>query len=64
MYRKHLLFAVEAFLRETPSSISQGQRVIEQCYSALWADSQRFTLNGLIWRSLIHPLTDSVYFTR
>ena len=63
MYRKRLLLAVEAFLQDTPSSIAQGQKLIEQCYLVLRADSQRFTLNGLIWRSLVHPLTDSVCFT-
>jgi hypothetical protein len=63
MYRKHLLSAVEAFLHDTPASIAQGQQVIEQCYSALNTPSQRFTLNGLIWRELTHPLTDSVFFT-
>lgn len=63
MYRKHLLSAVESFLQNTPASIAQGQQMIEQCYSALNTPSQRFTLNGLIWRELTHPLTDSVYFT-
>lgn len=63
MYRKHLLSAVEAFLQGTPASIAQGQQMIEQCYSALNTPSQRFTLNGLIWRELAHPLTDSVFFT-
>jgi len=63
MYRKHLLSAVEAFLQNTPASVAQGQQAIEQCYSALNTPSQRFTLNGLIWRELTHPLTDSVYFT-
>lgn len=63
MYRKHLLSAVEAFLQDTPASIAQGQQMIEQCYFALNTPSQRFTLNGLIWRELAHPLTDAVYFT-
>src|SRR5215469_3198238 len=61
-YRKQVLHAVDAFLQGTPASLSQGQQIIEQCWTALGADSQRFTLDGLIWRSLVHPLTDSVFF--
>lgn len=63
IYRKSLLDAVEAFLQGTSSSIVRGQKVIEQCLSGLRADEQEFTLNGLIWRSVAHPLIDSVYFT-
>lgn len=63
IYRKQVLRAVEAFLQGTSASIAQGQEMIKQCYSALWENSQRFTLDGIIWRSLVHPLTDSVYFT-
>jgi hypothetical protein len=62
-YRKQVLHAVDAFLQGTPASLSQGQQIIEQCSTALGADSQRFTLDGLIWRSFVHPLTDSVFFT-
>lgn len=61
-YRKQLLNAVEVFLQGTPASIAQGQRIIEQCHSALTTESQRFTLDGLIWDSYAYPLTDSVYF--
>lgn len=63
IYRKQVLSAVEAFLQGTPASIAQGQEMINSCYSMLWEGSQRFTLDGLIWRSFVHPLTDSVYFT-
>ena len=62
-YRRSLLRAVEAFLQETPASIALGKRINRRCYTALWADSQRFTLDGLIWLSLAWPLTDSVYYT-
>lgn len=62
-YRQRLLYAVDAFLQGTPSSLVQGQKIIEACYSALSGASQRFTLNGLIWSSLVHSLTDSVFFT-
>jgi hypothetical protein len=62
-YRRRLLRAVEAFLQETPASIAQGRRIIQRCYTALQAEPQEFTLDGLIWRSLAWPLTDSVYYT-
>src|SRR5450432_1850294 len=62
IYRKQVLRAVEAFLQGTPTSIAQGQQIIEQCHSALQTDSQRATLDGLIWDSYVYPLTDSVYF--
>src|SRR5258708_16265831 len=62
-YRKQVLHAVDAFLLGTPASLSQGQQIIDECYTTLWADSQRFTLDGLIWRSFVHPLTDSIYST-
>jgi hypothetical protein len=62
-YRKQVLHALDAFVQGTPASLSQGQRIIEQCWTTLGADAQRFTLDGLIWRSILHPLTDSLFFT-
>jgi hypothetical protein len=62
-YRKQVLHAVDAFLRGTPASISQGQHLVDECLKALRADLHRFALDGLIWRSLLHPLTDSIFFT-
>ena len=62
-YRKQVLHAVDAFLQGTPASLSQGRQIIEECYIPLGADFHRFTLDGLIWRSVLHPLTDSIFFT-
>ena len=62
-YRKQVLQAVNAFLQGTPVSLSQGQQIIEECFTTLREASQRFTFDGLIWSSFVQALTDSIFFT-
>jgi hypothetical protein len=60
-YRKMLLQAIEAFLEGTPSALVRAQRMIQRCYTSL-GDEDEQTLNSILWRAFITPLTDSIFY--
>lgn len=61
-YRRQVLQAIESFLEGTPSSRVQAQHSIQHCFAELHTEAMEDTLDRMIWRSFVAPLTDSVYY--
>ncbi len=62
IYRRQLLRAVDAFLEGTPSAHVRAQGIIQRCYAAIGNEAKESTLDQIIWRGFIVPLTDSVFY--
>jgi hypothetical protein len=62
IYRRQLLQAVEAFLETTPSSRVRAQQMVKRCYEEITSEAKEATIDKIIWKPLIVPLTDSVFY--